>query len=368
MFRIRRRFKWLMAVILALAAIELSGVYIHLLEHDFSTTFQYPLDDGDLLTYVQQLKDKQTPSVAPINVYNYTFISDCRHKCMDTDGSALEPRLVFVVKSAMDHFAFRNAIRQSWGFERRLSDVIIRTVFMLGAPSPTRSDQNELQRLIDIEHEQFQDIVQANFHDSYYNNTIKSIMSLRWAVEHCPRSRFYMYVDDDYFVSTKNVLRFLRDPVNYPEYLAEADQQLSALAMELAESDALKPNGTLTVDNERFQKMHNLVNRYALHTIDNKEHVNKLKHYLAKASPQQIASLGKAPISGDAELPANVKLFAGYVFETAPLRHRFSKWHVSLDEYRWDKWPPYVTGGSYVLSREALTTMYYASMYTKHFR
>lgn len=357
-----------MWVIVVLAAIELSGVYIHLLEKDFATTFQYPLDDVDILTYAQQLRDKKEPSVVPINVYNYTFISDCRHKCIDADGSALKSRLVFVVKSAMEHFSHRNAIRQSWGFERRFSDVTIRTVFLLGAPSPSQPNQHEMQHLIDIEQEQFQDIVQANFVDTYFNNTIKTVMGLKWAVEHCPHSRFYMFVDDDYFVSTKNVLRFLRDPVNYPDYLEEADQELSNLAMELKNSEVLTSNSSMAVDNERFRKMHKLVNQYAQHTIDNKEHVNKFQQYLAKASPNQIASLANAPIVGDFELPPNVKLFAGFVFDTKPLRHKFSKWHVSLDEYRWDKWPPYVTAGGYVLSKEALNTMYYVSMYTKHFR
>lgn len=360
MLRLRQRIKLLACAIIMLATIELSGVYIHLLEKDFTSTFQYPLDDVDLLSYAQQLRDKKLPTVAPINVYNYTFTSDCRHKCIDTDGLALEPRLVFVVKSATDHFAHRNAIRQSWGFERRFSDVIIRTVFMLGVTSPLQPNQYELQSLIDIEREQFQDIVQANFHDTYFNNTIKTVMGLKWAVEYCSRSRFYMFVDDDYFVSTKNVLRFLRDPINYPEYLQDADHELSNLAREL--------NDSTVVDNERFRKMHKLVNHYAQHTIDNKEHVNKIKKYMAKASPNQIASLAMAPIYGDIELPADVKLFAGCVFETKPLRHKFSKWHVSLNEYRWDKWPPYVTAGGYILSREALATMYYVSMYTKHFR
>lgn len=369
MFGIRRRFKVLMWAIGILAAIELSGVYIHLLEKDFTTTFQYPLDDVDLLTYVQQLRDKKVPPVAPINVYNYTFISDCRHKCIEIDGSALEPRLVFVVKSAMENFGHRNAIRQSWGFEGRFSDVIIRTVFMLGAPSPLQPNQHKLQNLIDIEREQFEDIVQSSFHDSYYNNTIKTVMALKWAVEHCPRSRYYMFVDDDYFVSTKNVLRFVRDPVNYPESLEETDQELSNLAMELKNFEALASNGSAAaVDSEQFRRMHRLVNRYTHHTIDNKEHVNKIKEYLAKAPPHQIAALAKAPVYGDIELPANVKLFAGYVFDTKPLRHKFSKWHVSLNEYRWDKWPPYVTGGGFILSREALITMYYVTMYTKHFR
>lgn len=31
-------------------------------------------------------------------------------------------------------------------------------------------------------------------------------------------------------------------------------------------------------------------------------------------------------------------------------------------------WPPYITAGAYILSREALFKMYCVSLYTKHFR
>jgi hypothetical protein len=35
------------------------------------------------------------------------------------------------------------------------------------------------------------------------------------------QSRFYMFVDDDYYVSSRNLLRFLRNPINYPRYLGK---------------------------------------------------------------------------------------------------------------------------------------------------
>lgn len=70
----------------------------------------------------------------------------------------------------------------------------------------------------------------------------------------------------------------------------------------------------------------------------------------------------------DMELPSDAKLFAGFVFNSSPHRHKSSKWFVSLNEYRWDTWPTYVTAGSFIMSREALIEMYYVSLYTKHFR
>merc|ERR1712001_687526 len=94
----------------------------------------------------------------------------------------------------------------------------IRTVFLLGSP---RNPEDELHQKIKEEYDQFGDIVQGDFIDDYYNNTIKAMMGLRWASEICPYSRFYAFFDDDYYVSTRNLLRFLRNPVNYPRYLEE---------------------------------------------------------------------------------------------------------------------------------------------------
>jgi beta-1,3-galactosyltransferase / beta-1,3-N-acetylglucosaminyltransferase len=68
------------------------------------------------------------------------------------------------------------------------------------------------------------------------------------------------------------------------------------------------------------------------------------------------------------ELPSDVKLYAGIVFNSAPHRHKSSRWYVPLEEYSYNKWPTYITAGVFLLSREALQEMYCASLYTKHFR
>lgn len=266
------------------------GVFTHLFESNFSDQFHYPYD-GDIEEFVQQLRTNATPKVPPINSYNFIFFKSCADKCKN-----VEPlRLVFLVKSAPENTNRRVAIRSSWGFERRFSDVEIRTVFLLG------ERKNELlQNKIEEEYVNFKDVVQANFTDDYYNNTYKTMMGLTWAARFCSKARFYMFVDDDYFVSTKNLLRFIRNPTGYPNYL-----------------QPVKPR--------------------------------KLQQY-------------------DFDLDVNVRLYAGYVFKSAPHRHRTSKWYVSLSEYPYDMWPPYVTAGAYVLSRQALLDMYYASFYTKHFK
>ncbi len=56
-----------------------------------------------------------------------------------------------------------------------------------------------------------------------------------------------------------------------------------------------------------------------------------------------------------------------FVFIAFPPFH-CSKWCVSLEEYPYHLWPPYVSGFGKVLSRDALFQMYYASFFVKRIR
>ncbi|XP_055541152.1 beta-1,3-galactosyltransferase brn [Wyeomyia smithii] len=332
---IKFKLKYIVSVALAVLMLEYFGAFTHMFEADFERTFSYPME-GDILSNVYQLRHRQRPAVDPINTYNYSFISDCQHKCKE-DDRMIAPRLVLIIKSAMENFDRRVAIRKSWGWEKRFSDVKIRTVFLLGRPAePNR----QLQSLIDLEYANYRDLVQADFVDAYFNNTIKTMMGFRWAVAHCPRAKFYMFADDDFYISTKNLLKYVRNPVNYPEYLEETDEALRKLARRLSQ----------TTSNNNSSQIQEAAGNSS----------EKVPPH-GRRSKRQILNM-------DMELPNDVKLFSGFVFRSAPHRHRSSKWYVSLKEYPWDMWPTYVTAGAFLLSHEALFEMYYVSMYTRHFR
>jgi hypothetical protein len=161
---------------------------------------------------------------------------------------------------------------------------------------------SQCQDVIDNEAILNGDIVQADFVDTYYNNTIKTMVGMKWVIEFCSSAQFVLFVDDDYYVSTKNLLKFARNPF---------------------EPQTVDPSK----EGAYFERNGNGVN-----TFDG-------------------------------------RLYTGYVFEdSSPMRHKTSKWYVSLDEYPFSKYPPYVTAGAFLLSRGALSDMYYTSLYTKHFR
>lgn len=302
---------WLIILLSLYILSDYFGLIKYFGQSSYDSDFVYPYD-GDVTALVAQLKSGNRPKDKPAYEHDYFLFKSSSDRCATDDGNHYEQlRLIFLIKSAVPHKDRRDAIRKTWGFEERFSDVPIRRVFLLGhAPHDVR-----LEAEVEAESKQYKDIVQGSFVDTYFNNTIKTAMGLRWAVEHCPKSRFYMFVDDDYYVSTRNLLRFLRNPVNFPGYLQE---------------------DVITFDEEKLRAQ------------IKQRHLNQLV---------------------DFDLPDSVRLFAGFVFpRSRPHRHKLSKWFVDLEEYPFDFWPPYVTAGAYVLSREALIDMYFTSYYTKMFR
>jgi len=160
--------------------------------------------------------------VDPINTLhrNISFLETADGGC-----SGPEIRLIILVKSAGMNFKKRAAVRSTWGNPRRFSDVSIKTIFLLGRVGNPRELTGALDGklrpmayTITAESSKYKDMVLGDFRDTYYNNTLKTLLGLRWLVEICPNFRFAYFVDDDMYVSVKNLLKFVRNPAEYPQY------------------------------------------------------------------------------------------------------------------------------------------------------
>ena len=306
----RRVKQYCFGAILLFLVLEFSGLKLRFYETDFSE-FDYPMY-GNIQRFVDEMMAGESsvrPPFADNQATKFKLVN--QDKCyleLDEEGAQRKIRVVYIVKSAATHFERRKTIRKTWGFERRFADVPVRTVFLVGLGS---KDTNEK---LQSEYDEYQDIVQGDFIDDYYNNTIKTLFGLKWAKHHCSNARFYMFVDDDYYVSTRNVLRFLRNPANYPQYLQ---------------------NPTINFDDVQQQN-------------------------------QAFKSRGLNQLV-DFDLPQDVELYAGYVLFRRPQRHWYGKWSVSIEEYPFHYYPPYVTAGAYILSTEALKKFYFGSLFVKKY-
>nr|XP_037872571.1 beta-1,3-galactosyltransferase isoform X2 [Bombyx mori] len=267
----RNRYKLIVFALVLVYVYHFFGVGDYVQSKNFDSDFNYPLN-VDIRPIVQAILDGQKPNVKPINYYPYKFLSNYR-QCSVVN----KPDLVIIVKSAIDHFGHRDAIRKTYG-KPHVQGYNVKTFFFLGVDNAS----SDVQKNITKEMTEFKDIIQMSFRDSYFNNTIKTVMSFRWIFQHCAEAQHYLFTDDDMYISVQNLLKYVSDVTT------------------ASERDGI--------------------------------------------------------------------LFAGYVFKSAPQRFRSSKWRVSLEEYPWDKWPPYVTAGAYVVSNKAMKMLYVGSLFVKHFR
>ena len=179
-------------------------------------------DEEPILNYAQQ---KYYPY--KLNPYNL-----CRNKY---DNSKESIYLLLVVKSVTNQFARRQAIRKTWGDTHKVhlnleqtgysnrahlinqtqilgkqggqeltNPIIIKRLFLLAD-----SGNKYYEPLLKQEFEEYHDILQGDFIDSFRNLTLKDIMFLNWQQVYCPQVQFIFKGDDDVFVNVFNVLKYI---------------------------------------------------------------------------------------------------------------------------------------------------------------
>lgn len=109
--------------------------------------------------------------------------------------------LLILVHSSPKNLLKRKTIRETWGQNREG----VKVVFMVGSVG----DKN-LQDLLLKENRVHSDMIQGSFVDAYRNMTYKHVMSLKYAVYHCPQAKYILKTDDDIFVNMPTMVDFLK--------------------------------------------------------------------------------------------------------------------------------------------------------------
>ncbi|XP_075163966.1 lactosylceramide 1,3-N-acetyl-beta-D-glucosaminyltransferase A-like isoform X2 [Haematobia irritans] len=314
-----------------------------------SSSRQYPLPDWDF-----DVSRNISDYVLPLNE---TTLLEPHNKCNDKFF------LLIIVCSGLNNFEARQTIRETWGnttefnyqmFEKlhahmsgkylqpkkqRLkfyheylkmngnqtsiippATIPVRVVFLLGqskqdsamyaknGPAPGEKTTNgvfgnETLSRLRQEADQYDDIIQEQFIDSYNNLTIKSVMALKWIQSRgCyKQSAFFMKVDDDTFVNIPNLLHFLL-------------------------------GGTVPLYND---------------TLD----------YYDSNSFQTLSSVNR--------LNATKDYMVGYKFCKAPvLSNVKSKWYMPYYMYQQNEYPHYLSGSGYLMSMDVVPKLYKAALNT----
>lgn len=167
-----------------------------------------------LSTNFKQISGKQNGELPPENEKSgneatstqtqlFAFIINEEEKC-----KARTPFLVLLISTTATELQHRNAIRKSWGSEAAVPGADVVRLFMLG-----RDAKGDKGDVLLRESEQYRDIIQQDFLDTYNNLTLKTLMGMSWVATYCSGTRFAMKTDSDVFVNTMHLIEKLLRPL-----------------------------------------------------------------------------------------------------------------------------------------------------------
>jgi hypothetical protein len=147
----------------------------------------------------EETSTAQTAMVKVKDVYEAGFSHPKPELCL-MDG--MDVKLLIIIISAPSHFNHRKAIRLTWGHYTLRSDVAI--AFLLG-----KTDDEDVKKEMESEMNLYDDILLANFKDSYKNLTLKTMAMLEWTSSYCSKADYLLKADDDMFINVENLLKFI---------------------------------------------------------------------------------------------------------------------------------------------------------------
>lgn len=176
----------------------------------------------------------------------------------------------------------------------------VRVLFLIG-----QTMDNETQSRIVSESDEYGDIIQESFLDSYNNLTVKTVMMLKWMNVNCiGKVKYLMKCDDDTFVNVPNLLHVLL-------------------------------GGTVPIYNATVQEY------------------------------DQLTVKVTSPINRLTQLD---KLLVGSRFcNSKPIANISSKWYTPMYMYDGNIYPNYLSGTGYVMSADVAVKLYNVSLTTPLF-
>ncbi|KAL3855102.1 hypothetical protein ACJMK2_014331 [Sinanodonta woodiana] len=157
-----------------------------------SGPFIIKMNDGSAIQYTNY-------TFYPLT-FNCKYIINNPNICKDVTNFTF----LIIVHTAVPHFYQRQALRETWANPRLLKSHSSRILFLVG-----RIENETVQRSLETESKQFQDIVQGDFIDDYHNLTHKGVLGYRWITEYCQNAKFILKIDDDVFVNIFRVIHTL---------------------------------------------------------------------------------------------------------------------------------------------------------------
>uniref|UniRef100_A0A8C5KQA1 Hexosyltransferase n=1 Tax=Jaculus jaculus TaxID=51337 RepID=A0A8C5KQA1_JACJA len=149
----------------------------------------------------------------PAHVRDFLLYKHCRRfpllQAPSGDKCAGPVFLLLAIKSSPRNHERREAVRQTWGRERHVRGAQLRRLFLVGTELDPHQAR-KVNRLLEMEAQKHGDILQWDFHDSFFNLTLKQVLFLEWQETWCTNASFVLNGDDDVFAHTDNMVTYLQ--------------------------------------------------------------------------------------------------------------------------------------------------------------
>lgn len=129
---------------------------------------------------------------------NFEYLINPSHTCKESDDMYM---LAAVYSSPQNSYR-RRLIRKSWNRKSLYATTKLKALFFIG----TTSDR-KVQEKIDKEAFIYNDIVQQDYIDTYYNLSLKASSWIQWSCEYCPQAKFTLKTDDDVIVNVFELVK-----------------------------------------------------------------------------------------------------------------------------------------------------------------
>ncbi|XP_037939428.1 lactosylceramide 1,3-N-acetyl-beta-D-glucosaminyltransferase [Teleopsis dalmanni] len=273
------------------------------------------------LVYVATLKNSPTKATAAaillpendlvqlIDLQNFSYL--ITQPACNANVEAL-----ILIHSAPLNYEKRAVIRETWASVAKTHYTPVRIIFLLGAV-----EDHALQIDLEMESARHGDIVQGTFVDNYRNMTYKHVMAFKWFLYNCAQAQILIKVDDDVYVNTPLLLRYIQD----------SKQNLS------------------TEDVNKFMNTKRNINDTS--AANSKSDTNEKLFNAAEELFHQ---------------PKNLLFCERYT--GAKVKRTFrSKWRVSYKDYANRYYPPYCPGYAIIYSRDVAYRLYTIAQQSKYF-
>ncbi|KAL3855101.1 hypothetical protein ACJMK2_014330 [Sinanodonta woodiana] len=164
----------------------------------------YPVKRNPSGPFILKMNDGSAIQYTNYTFYPLSFTSKYIINNPDICKDVTNLTFLIMVHTAVPHFYQRKALRETWANPRLLKKHSSRILFLVG-----RIENETVQRSLETESKQFQDIVQGDFIDDYHNLTHKGVLGYRWITEYCQNAKFILKIDDDVFVNIFRVIHTL---------------------------------------------------------------------------------------------------------------------------------------------------------------